>query len=188
MTAKEIVHAAEPHRKSIGTTSLLLGVTIFVALTVIFSMREHDFAHRDREQSAIHRERTANIEDRIRAAVIEDSRRPLVVYYVGDDTFGDERLITWPDAAVLLLGWTRKEMDALGLEILIPDRKKSGHRLKMVAALNRPEADQKTLVLHESALHKDGTLVPVRITVWALGGGTRSLAAYIDSEDSIEEL
>jgi len=188
MTAKGAVEeATEPHRKEIGTLSILVGISIFIVLTAIFTYKEHEYARLDRIGAVTHRNRIEIVEDRIRDAMVGNSARPLVIYYVGEDEWGDERLINWPHSIVHLLGWTREDIEDQGLDVIIPDELELDHSRQMLKALERPEDEQKTAILHKNAIHKDGSRIPVRITAWALGGGTRALAAYIDAEKDVEE-
>lgn len=158
---------------------------VIVILISLWSYQEHNYARRDRETAMVQRDRIAVIEDRIRDSVFSCSHRSLIIYYVGEDKWGDEILINWPMSIVDLLGWTRKDIEKDGLDIIIREEDVEDIR-NLLKTLELSKNRQKTIIMYKDAIHKDGTIVPIRITTWALSG-VRALAAYIEAESRIKE-
>ena len=152
--------------------------TTVILLISLWSYQEHNYARRDREAAMLQRDRTAIIEDRVRDEIVGSSIRPLVIYYVGEDEWGDEVLINWPLELERWLGWTREDIELQGLEVMIPDDEELEHLRIQLKSLEVTSYQVITSYLH--AVKKDGEVIPVRISSWGVGDGTRALAAYIE--------
>jgi PAS domain S-box-containing protein len=191
---QEIEEKTEPHRKAIGWTSIIIGIIIFCALSVYITVIEHDNAQSERvlqreflRQSVLKQKHLTKLEDAIRD-MVGASNRCIVIYHAGSRQPGDGSVIHWPPAAEKLLGWTWEDVRAGGLELMIQPIDREKHHIKMERFIDIPIDQRKTSILYHDAIHKDGHLVPVIVSVWCVGDHTRSLAATIDAQDKVVEI
>ena len=153
-------------------------IMVAAILVSLWNYQEHNYARRDREQAMIQRNRVAIIEDRVRDDIIGSSIRPVIIYYIGEDDWGDEILINWPLELERWLGWTREDIETGGMEIVIPDDEEMEHLVVQLKSIET--CSHEVIVSHLHVETKDGEIVPAKISSWGLGEGTRALAAYIE--------
>ena len=196
----ELEIKTEPHRKTIGNLSLMVGLLMFCFITVILIMMEHDNAQEERmlatedriaslelkRQAIMKGRHLTALEDAIRDMVGE-SERCIVIYHGGLHKDDKGSVVHWPPAAERLLGWTWEDVRDNGLAIMIPELDRESHENALRKFLNIPLSERKTSVLHHNAVCKDGSILPVTVSVWAVGDHTRSVAATIDAQEKIVE-
>lgn len=192
--------ATEQHRRVIGWWSLSAGIIGFVIVTLMLTMMEHNNAQQERmvayEKQKLTNEmmhinarvsrRLTRTEDAIRD-MVEVSQRPIVLYYCGEKAPWDGHVVYWPPAAERLLGWTWEDVQKEGLACMIPLEMRKAHVTQMEVFVDVPLENRKTSIINTEALHKNGSRVPVQMSVWVVGEASRSVAATIDLRENIIE-
>jgi len=181
-----LCQTTEPHRKKIGWVSIIGGISLSATLTIIATMEHYDTEYA-RAKIARHNANISRLEDSIRDLVAL-SDRPIVIYHAGSAVQGDETVVSWPPSAETLLGWTLDDVNTHGLGIMMPSKEDHvKHNSALEAALKKPPGKRKTSIIFCNAKTKDGSILPVRITVWVVGNQTRSVAAVIEAQSQVVE-
>jgi len=90
--------------------------------------------------------------------------------FVGIDRHG--RVIAWNRQAELTFGWTREQMLGHDMaERIIPPHLRPSHARGLARFLATGEGPVINRRIEVSALHRDGRLFPVELTIWPVGAG-----------------
>ena len=163
------MNAVEKHRKEIGWVSIFGGVSIFFMLGFVAFTVQHNRGLMSHNISVL--ERAVN--DMLR---VED--KPLIiVHFNAQQPSGI--LINWPHVAEKLLGWTWQDINENGLTCIMPKEYRAVHNTKLTEAIARGPTEPKTMTVR--ALHKDGSEIPVKLTVWVSGKESKNVNAIIEA-------
>ena len=175
--------------KDNGTSAwspLFYSALVLVLLASAYTWQEHRYAQEDRYVMAKRFTKITRLEDATRD-MLRVSNRAIILYYCGERKPWDGYVVFWPHAAEDLLGWTWKDIQERGLACMIPEEQREAHVTQLDLFVDVPIEDRKTSVIKADALHKDGHLVPVTMSVWVVGDSTRTVAATMDATVNIVE-
>ena len=162
--------AVEKHRKEIGWVSIFGGVAIFFMLAFVSFTVQHNRGLMSHNISVL--EHAVN-------DMLRQEDRPVIVYHFDEDANSVGTLINWPYVAEELLGWTWKDISQNGLACMMPAEYRVVHNEKMRAAIKSGPTDPKSMVVR--ALHKDGSEIPIKLTVWVSGERSQNVNAIIEA-------
>jgi PAS domain S-box-containing protein len=165
---------------------LFFSSVVLVLLASAYTWQEHHYAELDREIISKKFAKISRLEDATRDMMLM-TNRPIILYYAGQRKPWDGYVIFWPAAAEKLLGWTTEDVMEQGLSCMIPKDQREPHVIALEKFADVPVADRKTSVIKTDAIHKDGRMIPVVLSVWCVGDDTRTVAATIDAIDNIVE-
>ena len=159
---------------------------VMVVIATMFTWQEHRSAMRDREIITSKIQRISRLEDATRD-MLRVTNRPIILYYCGERKPWDGYVIYWPESAEKLLGWNWADIQEFGLACMIPPELRDPHIEHLEAFVDVPVKDRKTSFIRTEAVHKDGHLVPVTMSVWVVGDTTRTVAATMDATANVTE-
>ena len=165
---------------------LFISTAIMVLVASAFTWQEHRYAQEDRGIIAKKFNKITRLEDATRD-MLRVSNRPIILYYCGEQKPWDGYVVFWPEAAEKLVGWTWEDIQKRGLGCLMVPEDREPHVKALEKFVDTPLEERKTSVVRKNAMHKDGHLVPVIMSVWVVGDATRTVAATMDAVDNVVE-
>ena len=165
---------------------LFFSTLVMVVVATAFTWQEHKYADEDRATVSKKFAKITRLEDATRD-MLRVSNRGIILYYAGEKKPWDGYVIFWPKAAEDLLGWTFKDIRERGLGCMMAPEDREPHVQALEKFVDVPLKDRKTSVVKKDAVHKDGHLVPVVMSVWVVGDSTRTVAATMDAQCNYKE-
>lgn len=165
---------------------LFISTAILVLVASAFTWQEHRYANEDRDIISKKFAKITRLEDATRD-MLKVSNRSLILYYAGEQKPWDGYVVFWPESAERLLGWTWEDIQERGLGCIMEPEARAPHVKALEKFVDIPLEDRKTSVVRKNAVHKDGNLVPVVMSVWVVGSKTRTVAATMDAAENIME-
>ena len=165
---------------------LFISTAIMVVVASAFTRQEHRYANEDRLVISKKFAKITRLEDATRD-MLRVSNRSIILYYAGEKKPWDGYVVFWPQSAEDLLGWTARDIQKHGLGCMMAPKDRDPHVKALEKFVDVPLKDRKTSVVKKDAVHKDGHLVPVVMSVWVVGDSTRTVAATMDAACNIQE-
>jgi len=171
---------------SSGMIPLFYALSVLVVLAAAFTWQEHRYAQQDAILMGKRFAKITRLEDATRD-MLRLSNRSIILYYCGERKPWDGYVIFWPESAERLLGWTWSDIQKRGLGCMMMPEDREPHVNALEKFVDIPLINRKTSIVKKRAVHKDGHLVPVTMSVWVVGDTTRTVAATMDASANIVE-